>query len=142
MPTNRTLLKLSALLIVSALVAGTVVSCGPTPSDGSVRSTSLPRYDTEIYGELESINPHGQVVVLWHSFRHDREELFLTLIDEFNAKNEWGIRVIGEYGGPADVLHEHVLSRIGSRRCSICATAWHPAMRRSCSSAKQVRGRS
>jgi ABC-type glycerol-3-phosphate transport system substrate-binding protein len=114
MPTERTLLKLSSMLLVMALVAGTVASCCPKASDDDVRSTRHPRYDIEIYGELEGVDPGNQVVVLWYSFDDRQEELLLTLVDEFNATNEWGITVIGEYGGPADVLHEDMLARMVS----------------------------
>jgi ABC-type glycerol-3-phosphate transport system substrate-binding protein len=114
MPTNRPLFKLSALLLALALVAGMVVSCRPGPNDGQVRSTRRPNYDTDLYGELESVDPHGQVVVLWYSFQRDREELLLRLIDDFNTANKWGITVLGEYGGPSETLHADLLSRIES----------------------------
>jgi ABC-type glycerol-3-phosphate transport system substrate-binding protein len=114
MPTDKPLFKLSALLLVLALVAGVAASCGPAPADKDTRPTKRPRDDTEVYGELEDVDPRDQIIVLWYSFRHDRESQLLTLIDEFNAANEWGITVIGEYGGPADVLHRDVVSRIGT----------------------------
>ncbi|MGC9349472.1 MAG: hypothetical protein ACP5JG_15140, partial [Anaerolineae bacterium] len=41
-------------------------------------------YDTEIYGDLENLDPSGQEVTYWYQHTGSREELMLSLIDEFN----------------------------------------------------------
>jgi multiple sugar transport system substrate-binding protein len=116
MMTNEALLKSWTLLLVFALISMTVVSCCPAPSEGAVRPTGRPRYDVEVYGDLENVDPRGQVVVLWYPHTGGQEELLLALIDEFNVSNEWGITVIGEYAGSRDTLYDEILSRIESGR--------------------------
>jgi ABC-type glycerol-3-phosphate transport system substrate-binding protein len=112
--TDKMLFKLFTLLLVSFFVGTTVVSCCPAPPEEDVTPTRRPLYDVEVYGDLENIDPRDQVVVLWYPYTGGQEELFLALIDEFNASNEWGVAVIGEYAGSSDALYDEILNRVES----------------------------
>ena len=112
--THKTLPKLLAFLLASALVCMLAVSCCPKSPEEDVAPTRRPSYDTEIYGELESVDPSDQVAVFWYPYTQGQEELLLALIDQFNAGNEWGITIVGEYAGSSDDLYDKILGRIGS----------------------------
>lgn len=114
--THKTLFKLLAFSLISILVGGVAISCCPELPGEDARPTRRPRYDVELYGELESVDPCGQVVVLWYPYTQDQEELLLALIDQFNVSNEWGITIIGEYAGSSDNLYDKILGRVGSSR--------------------------
>jgi multiple sugar transport system substrate-binding protein len=107
-------LKIFTLLLVLPLIGMAVISCCPTPSKEDIVPTRHPRYDVEVYGDLGSVDPRDQVVVLWYPYTGGREELLLALMDEFNVSNEWGIAIIGEYGGVSDILYDRVLGRVES----------------------------
>src|SRR5512137_2838851 len=44
-------------------------------------------YDKAIYGDLENVDPSGQEVTYWYQHTGSREELMLSMIDEFNQTN-------------------------------------------------------
>ncbi|MFN2272385.1 MAG: ABC transporter substrate-binding protein [Anaerolineae bacterium] len=112
--THKILPKLLAILLVSALFSVLVVSCCPGSPEEDVKPTRRPPYDVEIYGELEGVDPSDQVVVFWYPYTQEQEELLLALIDQFNAGNEWGITIVGEYAGSNDDLYDEILGRIES----------------------------
>ena len=63
-----------ALSVGLAIVMSTtliVASCG-----------SAPKYDKEIYGDLEKLDPSGQVITYWHQHSRDREEVLQGMIDD------------------------------------------------------------
>lgn len=111
---DKMLFKLFTLLLTLSLVGMTVVSCCPVSSEEDIKPTRHPSYDVEAYGDLESVDPRNQVVVLWHPYTGEQEELLLAMIDEFNANNEWDIVIIGEYAGSSDTLYDEMLDRIES----------------------------
>jgi multiple sugar transport system substrate-binding protein len=111
---DKILLKLFALLFVSSFIGTAVVSCCPMPPEEDISPTRRPRYDVETYGDLENVDPRDQVIVLWYSHTGGREELLLAMIDEFNANNEWGIAIIGEYAGSSGTLYSEILDRVES----------------------------
>ncbi len=112
--TDKTLLKLFTLSLVLSLVGTAVVSCCPAPPEEDIKPTQRPRYDVEVYGNLENVDPRDQIVVLWYPYTGGQEQLLLALIDEFNASNEWGIAIIGEYAGSSDTLYDEILDRVES----------------------------
>jgi len=108
----RTLLPRSlVLLLVSALIATALGACTAAPAGRP--GEALPG-DAEIYGDLERIDPRGQIVVYWHQQAGEAEEVLLELIDQFNASNEWNITVIGEYAGSTNAIYDKVHGRVGS----------------------------
>jgi ABC-type glycerol-3-phosphate transport system substrate-binding protein len=75
--------SLAVLFSVVALIA-----CGPISPPATMDST----------------DPNGQTIILWHSADGGVRRALLTQIDEFNATNPWHILVVPEYrGGPADL---------------------------------------
>jgi len=55
---------------------------------------------------IDSTDPAGQTVILWHSAEGDVRRALLTQVDAFNATNPWGILVVAEFhGGPGDVTN-------------------------------------
>jgi multiple sugar transport system substrate-binding protein/sn-glycerol 3-phosphate transport system substrate-binding protein len=111
--THKILSKLSAFLLISTLISLLAVSCKPgAPED--IEPTRRPAYDVGVYGDLEDVDPSDQVVVFWYPYTQGQEELLLALIDQFNASNEWGITIIGEYAGSSDDLYNEIFARIES----------------------------
>lgn len=90
-----------ACLTPTALVALLLVSC-------TVGSSQQPLP----YGDLEQIEPSGQVIVYWHPYTGYREEVLLALLDEFNLTNPWGITVLGESAASLDALYRAVEERV------------------------------
>jgi len=87
-------------------------------------STAMPlEYDVEVYGDLGNMDPSGQMVVYWYQHTGSREELLLSLVDEFNRANEWGIVVQGEYQGDYDELYERIIAGIPDNRLPSVAVA-------------------
>jgi multiple sugar transport system substrate-binding protein/sn-glycerol 3-phosphate transport system substrate-binding protein len=68
-----------------------------------------PGADDNIYGDLEALDPSGNLVIYWHALTGADEDRLLEIIDDFNASNAWGITVVGEYQGELDTLYEKVL---------------------------------
>jgi multiple sugar transport system substrate-binding protein/sn-glycerol 3-phosphate transport system substrate-binding protein len=81
-------------------------------------------YDVEIYGDLENLDPSGQTVVYWYQHTGSREELMLSLIDEFNRTNEWGITVQGESQGGYTDLYKKLVAGIPANQLPTMAVAY------------------
>jgi ABC-type glycerol-3-phosphate transport system substrate-binding protein len=96
-------LKPLAQWIVPILLIATIASCRPTPTAEPNGSTT--------YGDLDRIDPSGQIVIYWHHYSGEREETLLEMVDEFNATNEWGIAVVPESVGSIDALYEEIQQR-------------------------------
>jgi multiple sugar transport system substrate-binding protein len=56
------------------------------------------------------INPSGQTITFWHQLSRYREETLQEIITEFNATNDWGITVVGEYQGGDDEIFNKMLT--------------------------------
>ncbi|MBN1179345.1 MAG: ABC transporter substrate-binding protein [Anaerolineae bacterium] len=97
----RKLLAGLAILMVMGLI---ITSCGP----------AAPDYDTDIYGDLDNLDPSGQTITYWYQHSGSREETMLAMIDDFNATNEWGITVQGEYAGGYDEIYNKIIAGIPS----------------------------
>jgi multiple sugar transport system substrate-binding protein/sn-glycerol 3-phosphate transport system substrate-binding protein len=88
-----------------AVLAGLIISsCAPAG----------PAIDESIYGDLENLDPSGQVITYWHQHSRAREESLLAMIDDFNSTNEWGITVQAEYAGGYDEIYNRVIAGIPS----------------------------
>jgi multiple sugar transport system substrate-binding protein len=65
-------------------------------------------------GGLSAVDPSGQTVMFWHQHAREREEGLNAMIERFNATNEWGITVKGEYaGGYSDIYNKMVTAIAG-----------------------------
>ncbi len=87
-----------AIVIVLGLV---LAACKPAPT-----------YDTTLYGDLENLDPSGQTVIYWYQHSRSREEAIQAMIEDFNANNEWGITVQGEYAGNYGEIYNKVTAGI------------------------------
>ena len=99
MKTRNLLAGLAVVMVVGLIVT----SCAPAPE-----------YDTDLYGDLENLDPSGQVITYWHQHSRSREEALLAMIDDFNATNEWGITVQAEYAGHYGEIYNKVIAGIPS----------------------------
>jgi ABC-type glycerol-3-phosphate transport system substrate-binding protein len=79
--------------------------------------------DTSLYGHLSALDPSDQIVIYWHHHTGSYEQLLLSMIDEFNRTNEWGISVFGESQGSFDDLHGRIIDGIQNSRLPNIATA-------------------
>lgn len=93
--------RLLVRLIVVAIAALITARCKPTPT-----------FEIGIYGDLENLNPSGQVVTYWYHYSGAEEEALLAMVDDFNATNEWGITVRGEYAGDYDEIYNRLIDSI------------------------------
>lgn len=73
-----------------------------------------PEYDEAIYGDLENLDPSGQTITVWYQHSGSREEVYQAMIDDFNATNEWGITVQGEYAGTYNEIYDRIVAGIPS----------------------------
>lgn len=69
-------------------------------------------YDKEVYGDLEKVDPSGVTITYWYQHSSSREEIVQEVIADFNANNEWGITVVGEFQGNYDDIYEKVKAAI------------------------------
>jgi ABC-type glycerol-3-phosphate transport system substrate-binding protein len=97
---KHNLLARLVLLLITVMVAA---SCG-----------SAPPYDKEIYGDLENLDPSGQAITYWYQHSRSREEALQAMIDDFNASNEWGITVQGEYADSYGEIYNKIIVGIPS----------------------------
>jgi multiple sugar transport system substrate-binding protein len=145
--------KLVAALAILALTVPLVAACGPKPTEAPAVATEAPvepteappepteappeptepppeptpvplTYDVEIYGELENLDPSGQTVVYWYQHTGSREELMLSLIDEFNRTNEWGITIQGETQGGYNDLYQKIIAGIPANQLPSMSVAY------------------
>jgi multiple sugar transport system substrate-binding protein/sn-glycerol 3-phosphate transport system substrate-binding protein len=110
------------LLIIIALFSLVLTACAPDETP-TAEPTTAPEVEEEVEAPEEEappseeekgpqdpyaeVDPSGQTVTFWHQHTRDREEALLEIIDEFNATNEWGITMIGEYqGGYGDIFNK------------------------------------
>ncbi|MBN2046795.1 MAG: extracellular solute-binding protein [Anaerolineaceae bacterium] len=58
-------------------------------------------------GPYDEVDPTGVEIIFWHQHSGDRETALLEMVDDFNANNEWGIKVTAEYqGGYGDIFNK------------------------------------
>ncbi|MDY7078036.1 MAG: ABC transporter substrate-binding protein [Chloroflexota bacterium] len=143
--------KLVAVLAILALVLPLVAACAPQetpapteapmaePTEAPAEPTEAPPepteappeptpvpldYDVETYGEIENLDPNGQTVVFWYQHTLSREELMLSMIDDFNRTNEWGITVQGETQGGYTDLYQKIIAGIPANQLPSMAVAY------------------
>ncbi|MGB9871038.1 MAG: extracellular solute-binding protein [Anaerolineae bacterium] len=59
-----------------------------------------------LYGDLETLDPRGEVITVWYPASH--EDVLLAMLDRFNATNRWGIAVRGERLENSAALSERI----------------------------------
>jgi len=114
-------LTLMLLLVVSCKANETPSLEEPTAvSEDRVTVPAPVEYDTALYGHLPALDPSGQIVIYWHQHTRSHEQLLLSMIDEFNRTNEWGISVFAESQGN---LHQRIIDGIQDSRLPNMAIA-------------------
>jgi ABC-type glycerol-3-phosphate transport system substrate-binding protein len=63
---------------------------------------------------ISQIDPTGQEIIFWHVSTKKHEEVLLEMIDEFNATNEWGIKVVPEYGGYYEDIYKKIMAALAA----------------------------
>jgi len=66
--------------------------------------------DVDASSDLEKLDPDGALVIYWHALSGTAQDRLLEMIDDFNASNEWGITVVGEYQGDLETLYDNVIA--------------------------------
>ena len=95
-------LALSAVLLLAACV----VAPPAAPADSAASMDAMEGW--------EHADPSGQEISFWYQHSGSREEALQAIIADFNAANEWGITVNGEYqGGYGDIFNK-MLNVIGT----------------------------
>ena len=140
----RSWLIILAVVVIAGIL---VVGCKPTPTpteapteeateapteapteeateEPTEEPTEAPPYDVEIYGDLENLDPSGQVVTYWYQHSRSREEALQAMIQEFNSTNEWGITVQGEYAGHYGEIYNKIVAGIPSGEVPDMAVAY------------------
>ena len=67
-------------------------------------------YDTETYGFIDEIDLNGVTVKWWHQHYGDPADELVTLIDEFNATNRYGIVVEATNEGNSNDIYDKMIS--------------------------------
>lgn len=95
MKTQRTVVFI--LLVISLIGAG----CAGQPQSPSSLSAAV-----SLYGDLENLDPRGEVITVWYPASH--EDVLLAMLDRFNGTNRWGIAVRGERLENSAALYERI----------------------------------
>lgn len=85
------------ILVLSLIGTG---CAGQSPRPSSVGAT------VSLYGDLENLDPRGEVITIWYPASH--EDALLAMLDRFNATNRWGIAVRGERLETSAALYERI----------------------------------
>ena len=73
---------------------------------------------------ISQLDPTGQEVIFWHVSTKKHEEVLLEMIDEFNATNEWGIKIIPEYGGYYGDIYKKIMAALAAEEPPDLAVAY------------------
>lgn len=85
------------VLVISLIGAG---CAGPPQPPSSLSAT------VSLYGDLENLDPRGEILTVWYPASH--EDALLAMLDRFNATNRWGIAVRGERLENSAALYERI----------------------------------
>lgn len=103
---------------VPALIVTAVLAAGAPACRGHLAPVAgiSPAYDLAVYGDLESLDPSGQMVMIAYPYSGEQEEALLALVDEFNATNQWGISVRGQYARGYEEAYNRIVAALPSGR--------------------------
>ncbi|MFZ5915829.1 MAG: ABC transporter substrate-binding protein [Chloroflexota bacterium] len=73
---------------------------------------------------ISQLDPSGQEIIFWHVSTKKHEEVLMAMIDEFNATNEWGIKVIPEYGGYYGDIYKKIMAALAAGEPPSLAVAY------------------
>lgn len=104
------ILALSLVLVLAACVPAAPPAAAEPADEGMMEATD----EMMDKGAWDGVDPAGQTISFWYQHSGGREETLQAIISDFNANNEWGITVNGEYqGGYGDIFNK-MLVVIGS----------------------------
>ncbi|MGQ9466187.1 MAG: extracellular solute-binding protein [Anaerolineae bacterium] len=103
MKTQR--MAIFVVLVISLIGTG----CAGQPQPPSSLSATV-----SLYGDLENLDPRGEVITVWYPARS--EDALLAMLDRFNATNRWGIAVRGERLENAAALYERIREGSAAKR--------------------------
>lgn len=93
------------VLLISLIGTGCI---GQPPRPSSLSAT------ISLYGDLENLDPRGEVITVWYPASH--EDTLLAMLDRFNATNRWGIAVRGERLENSAALYERIWERAAAKK--------------------------
>jgi multiple sugar transport system substrate-binding protein/sn-glycerol 3-phosphate transport system substrate-binding protein len=114
---QRKLLTVVMLLLVGAMVLSACAVPTPAPAAEEPAAAAEPTVAAEeetMAEDYSAVDPSGQTVVWWHQHSGSREEGLLTLIEEFNSTNEWGITIEPQNQGGYDDIRDKVNASIAA----------------------------
>lgn len=98
------------LVLGLVLATGLVFAGGNREAEAEADSSSM---SEEMSNDpFEGLQLDGTVVNYWHQHSGMREEGLNAMIDEFNATNEWGIEIRGEYSGSYGDIYNKMIAGI------------------------------
>ncbi len=92
--TLTTIVALLTLLLSACVQATPVLPTATAPALTPASATPTPILDA-----ISQLDPSGQEILLWHAFSQQSGELLQAMVDDFNSKNEWKIKVKAEFIG-------------------------------------------
>jgi multiple sugar transport system substrate-binding protein len=103
-------LLLTACAKTAAPTATEAPKAAPTATPKPAEPTATP----EPAGPYENVDPSGAKVLWWHQHSGSRQEGLDEMIAEFNASNEWGIEVTGEFAGGYSEIYDKMINAIAA----------------------------
>jgi multiple sugar transport system substrate-binding protein/sn-glycerol 3-phosphate transport system substrate-binding protein len=92
-------MKREVLFIAAGLLLAAAVGWGSPQGEGSM---------------LQDVDPTGVEITYWHQFTRFQQETLEALVEEFNATNQWNIKVKPEFGGRYDDLYNKMVTAIAA----------------------------
>lgn len=122
---HKRLWFLTVLVVASLLLAAcpSAVPAAPAPSGAEAAATEAPAAEAaeaassdsgEMTMDWENVDPTGQEISFWHQHTGAREEALKVIVDEFNANNEYGIKLTAEYQGDYPEIFQKMLTILGT----------------------------
>lgn len=111
-----TMLMVATLLLAACPAAAPVA---PAESGAAPAAAEAPAADAASEGDTmamdwEAVDPTGQEISFWHQHTGAREEALKVIVDEFNATNEYGIKLTAEYQGDYPEIFQKMLTILGT----------------------------
>lgn len=132
---QKRLWLLTALVVASLLLAAcpSAVPAAPAPSGSEAAAeTEAPAAEASSSDDTsgamamdwENVDPTGQEVIFWHQHSGGREEALQAIVEEFNASNEYGIKVNAEYQGNYGEVFQKMLTVLGTAEVPALVVAY------------------
>jgi len=95
--------------LASEAVTAAEATAEAVAAEATAAAAPVIDYDTEVYGVIDELSLNGVTVKWWHQHRGGREEELISLIDEFNSTNPYGIIVEAtNEGGYSDIYDKMI----------------------------------